>query len=184
MPSIYSLLKYLSYSLFLTFSLAPGSTGAEHSMGREDQGYCCYCECSHRHQVPVQRCQLLQKYFCWLGAPSMFQCKVKPGNLNCYCRWLTWCKALCLTIMKILKKIQVGHDVWQTNQELGPQVVTAPVNAWWWQHFSPFLCKIKWVMLNCLLLKIVCRQPRVPTQADRTELQANVYLSSAVIHNL
>ena len=30
MPPIYSLLKYCSYSLFPIFSLAPGSTGAEH----------------------------------------------------------------------------------------------------------------------------------------------------------
>lgn len=54
----------------------------------------------------------------------------------------------------------------------------------WRQHFRPFQCKMEWVKLNYLLLNTVCRHPRVPTPAGTTEMQANVCLSSVVIHNL
>jgi len=95
-------------------------------------------------------------------------------------------KAAGLTVLKAFKTLR-----WAVSSE---KYVWILILRWlqlqlmlgggWCQHFSPFQCKIKWVKVNYLLLNTVCRDPRVPTAAGTMEVQANVCLSSVVIHNL
>lgn len=132
-------------------------------------------------QTPCLRAGVppLQTHLCWPGTPCMLPCKVRPGELDCtldglhclkQCVWLSWKHEKHWGGPWKLIKILVL--VWlQLQLTLGGE---------WSQHFSSFQCKIKWVKLNYLLSNRVCRHQR----AGKTEMQANVCLSSVVIHNL
>lgn len=120
--SIYSLPKSCSCSPFPMSSLSPGSTGAEAERpGLLLPGWVLTQTPCLQAGVPASaNTFLLTRHS--LHVPMQSQ-TWKP---ELHCRWLTLFKAVCLTVLKALKTLRWAMKAYQ---DLGPCVVTAPVNT-------------------------------------------------------